>query len=267
MATIGPEFLLLGTRQDQGTWTVSVSPAADPSFPVANILEPGMAKVYQSLPGDNNVIVQIDRGAGTLPEIAGIALYGLWIEANLAASLIVRSSTSIGFSSLEIDMTVTAVDLSASGSQPFRPPWGDTAVVVFPATTAHRYLRIILETTAGGFIRLAGVTGSGWWQHSANHEIDLGYAPEGAVRAQISPRDPRYVFFGMSIPVAADIQNISRGLGTFGRFAWVPSPADRTTYAQTAGYGTFKEAPREVGASGSGGQWRVTSLALLEATR
>ena len=244
-----------------------MSPAADPTFPIENILQPGMAAVYQSLPGDNNVIIQIDRGTGTLPDMAGIVLYGLSIEANLAASLIVQSSANIAFSSLGIDMTVIAVDLSASGSQPFRPPWGDTAPVVFPSTTVHRYLRIILETTAGGFLRLAGVTGSGYWQSSANHEIDLGFMLDGAVRNQIAARDPHYVFFAMSIAKGADLQNIARNLGTFGRFGWVPSPADRTTYAQTAGYGTFKEAPREVGASGSGGQLRVTSLALLEATR
>lgn len=265
MATIGPEFLLLGTRQDQGTWTVTVSPAADPSFPIANILEPGMAKVYQSLPGDDTVTIDIDRGAGTLPEMAGIVLFGLGVEPNSAIT--VQSSSGPSFATLGVNITTTSVDLSGCGSQPFRPPWGDTCAVVFSSTTAHRYLRVVLATVEGGSIRVAGIVGSGYWQHSANHEIDLGYAPEGALRSQVSPRDPRYVFFGMDIPVAADAQNISRGLGSFGRFAWVPSPADRTTYANTAGYGTFKEPPREVAAAGSGGKWRVTTMAFLEATR
>lgn len=258
-------FRLLGTLEDQSGWTVTASDE-DAAHPASNLLSAGYISVYRSTAGTTSVTLTFDRGA------AGIAWGGMVVAgSNLtpgSATVQLETSTSPVFASVVYDSeVVTAVDLSALGTRPYVPRGGWPVGFLPAASSTGRYLRLTIDDpdNADGYIELAAVTGSGYWEGSADDRASDREMPvEGPERAAWSLLTETFAFPAIAPAVADDLLGICRNVQSHqGLVGWARKPnGTRAQVQRWLGYGSISSPLGDASPSGAGSLYRAVTLQL-----
>lgn len=265
MPSLTQPFRLVGTLEDLDDWTVSASDE-DAAYPAANVLSAGYISVYRSTAGTTSVTLTFDRGASGIPW-GGMVVAGSNLTPD-SATVRLEAAPSIAFSSLTYDSTtVTAVDLSALGARPYTPR-GGWSFGFFPSSSiTSRYLRLTVDDpdNVDGYVELAAVTGSGYWEGPADdRSSDREMPTEGPERAGWSILSETFAFPAVAPAVADDLLGIARNVQSHaGLLGWTRYPdRSRAQLQRFVGYGSIASPLADASPSGAGSLYRAVTIQL-----